>query len=376
MKKILILLGTRPEAIKLASLIHTLQSRPQQFSAVTCSTAQHTTMLTQACQWLDISPDINLNLMTTNQRTGDFVATAQLAINQILHQQQPDWVIVQGDTATATAGALSGFYANIPVAHVEAGLRSHNRHAPWPEEVNRTLISRLATLHLAVTDKNTQTLIDEGVDGKIAKVGNTVIDALLYMQNKINTNPTLKATIQQNINAAGYPLQPQTPYILVTGHRRESFGEGLENICHALQTIAQQHPKMHIVYAVHLNPNVTSTVKKMLGNTPNIYLLPPLDYATFVYMMMHCHLILTDSGGIQEEAPTLNKPVLIMRAVTERQEVIECGAAQLVGTQADNIVTATCQVLNNPTLYQQMATAPNPFGDGTAAQKIADELTN
>ncbi len=379
MKNILIFIGTRPEAIKLAPLIFALRARQTEFKVTVCATSQHGTMLQQALQWFDIVPDTDLQIMKQNQHTGDVVAAVLAGANDIIRHQRPDTVVVQGDTATATAGALAGFYADIPVAHVEAGLRSDNRRAPWPEETNRLLISKLATLHFAVTQKNETRLKAEKADGSIHIVGNTVLDALLYTQNKIINNANINATVQHTVanagyNAAGYRISNDRPFILVTGHRRESFGEGMQNICSALKTIAQKHPHIDIVYAVHLNPQVKDTVHNRLADINNIYLLPPLDYAAFVYLMSHCHLILTDSGGIQEEAPTLNKPVLIMRSVTERPEVVECGAAQLVGTTTEGIINATNCVLTDTTLYNTMAAAKNPFGDGHAAEYIADYL--
>ncbi len=374
MKKILVFIGTRPEAIKLAPLVFTLRERADEFSTTVCSTSQHGSMLQQAFYWFNITPDEDLHIIKENQHTGDVVAAVLAGANNIVRHRRPDIIVVQGDTATATAGALAGFYADIPVAHVEAGLRSGDRRAPWPEETNRLLISKLATHHFAVTKKNAITLRAENVDGNIHTVGNTVLDALLYMQHKINTDAATAVTVRDTVATAGYRVAEDKPFILVTGHRRESFGNGMKNICSALKTIAEQHPQIDIVYAVHLNPNVCDIVHAMLDGVSNIYLLPPFDYAAFVYLMSHCKLILTDSGGIQEEAPTLNKPVLIMRDVTERPEVVECGAAKLVGTTAKNIIIAANQVLTDSHCYNAMAAAKNPFGDGKAAKYIADIL--
>lgn len=374
MKDILLFVGTRPDAIKLAPLVFALRARGDEFKVTVCSTSQHNHMLQQAMQWFELQPDEDLQIMRQNQQPGDVVAAALAGANELLRRCRPDIVIVQGDTATATAAALAGFYADVPVAHVEAGLRSHDRRAPWPEEVNRIMISRLATWHFAVTEKNAAILQAEKADGHVHVVGNTVLDALLYMQDKIKNDPAAAAAVRQAIMAAGYPLAAQKRFILVTGHRRESFGRGMENICQALQTIAQKYPALDIVYAVHLNPQVKTVVHQRLAASDNIYLLPPLDYAAFVYLMSRCYMILTDSGGIQEEAPTLNKPLLVMRTVTERPEVIACGAGRLTGTDTAGIVGAADEVLNDEAVYRRMAAAVNPFGDGRAAQYIAGHL--
>ena len=372
MKKILIFIGTRPEAVKLSPVIGVLKAKPDDFTVSVCCISQHRQMLAQTLRWLpQARPDMDMDIMRDDQTLADTAAAALVAAQQAIARTRPDIVIVQGDTTTALAAALAGFYGGVAVAHVEAGLRSGNRYSPWPEEINRTLIGKLADYHFAPTEKNAAALRADHVAGTIRTVGNTVIDALLDICRRLDTDPALSLEIKNTLAAAGYMPAAGRDIILVTGHRRESFGQGLENICRALSAIAAAHAQLDIVYAVHLNPHVRDTTQKILAECPAVKLLPPLDYGAFVYMMKQCRLILTDSGGVQEEAPSLNKPVLVMRNHTERQEVLDCGAARLTGTETAAIVAAADEVLSDKALYEQMAAAPNPYGDGTAAEQIA-----
>ena len=371
MQTILVFIGTRPEAIKLAPVIAELRTR-HNIKILVCLSSQHKEMLQQALIWFPIDIDEDLAIIRDGEGlTGTFAAILT-GMEKVIERVKPDWIIVQGDTTTALAGALAGSYANVKVAHVEAGLRSGNRNAPFPEEINRMLISRLALLHFAPTQKNADILRAEKTQGAIHVVGNTVIDALLHMQKMI-IKDAVKNTIKKSLAMIGYE-HSQQDYILVTGHRRESFGTGLENICRALLQIATAYPHIRIMYAAHLNPCVYDTVSTMLSERNNIVILPPLNYAEFVYLMENCQFIMTDSGGIQEESPSLDKPVLVMRNDTERPEVLQCGAAKLTGTDEKDIVAAATELLQNAETYQRMAAAPNPYGDGKSAQRIADIL--
>ncbi len=372
MKKILAFIGTRPEAIKLAPVVEALRAQ-KNFHVLTCVSLQHKEMLAQALRHFPIEINENLEVMRRGQNLADTVAAVLSAAHAVVERAAPDWILVQGDTSTALAGALAGFYGGAKIAHVEAGLRSGNRHAPFPEEMNRILISRLALLHFAPVEKNAALLRAEKTEGEIHVVGNTVIDALFHMQKTLAENAEVKTETAAALAAAGYAPGARE-YILATGHRRESFGEGLENICRALARIAAAHPQIDIVYAAHLNPRAHEAADKILAGRENIYILPPLDYAAFVYLMEKCRLIMTDSGGVQEEAPSLNKPVLVMREKTERPEVLECGAAKLAGVCAENIFTAADELLKNESLYKKMAAAKNPYGDGNSAERIAEIL--
>ena len=374
MKRILVFIGTRPEAIKLAPVVAELRARPDDFQVTVCSTSQHGEMLKQAMLWFNLQPDEDLQIMRENQQSADVAAAVLSGASKLIAHHKPNILIVQGDTTTAVAAAMAGFYADVPVVHVEAGLRSDNRRAPWPEEINRTIISKLATVHFAPTEKNAAILRNEKADGSIHIVGNTVLDALLFIKKRLDQDADMQTTVTDTVTNAGYTITDNKEFILVTGHRRESFGIGLENICLALAQLAKTHRQTDIIYAVHLNPRVRETAQKILSKITNVFLLPPLDYAAFVLLMSRCKLLLTDSGGIQEEAPTLNKPVLVMRDTTERPEVVSCCAAQLVGTKTDGIVAAANRVLSDNALYQSMAAAKNPFGDGRAAIYIADIL--
>jgi len=362
----LFLFGTRPEAIKLAPLISAMNKDPR-FDPRVCVTAQHREMLDQVLAMFEIVPHHDLDLMRPEQTLFQITSEGILALETVLEQEHPDLVIVQGDTTTTLIGSLAAFYRRVPVAHVEAGLRSHNKDNPFPEETNRRLTTHLADLHFAPTSKARDNLLREGVPpGTITVTGNTAIDALLLVKAMIENNPDRSLALESE-----FPFLNQVSrLLLVTAHRRENFGKGLENICRALRRIADRHPDVGIAYPVHLNPTVQRSVRALLKDLPNIFLLPPLEYDRFTFLMMRSCLILTDSGGIQEEAPSLDKPLLVMREVTERTEVLQAGAARLVGTQTESIVENTEALLSDQALYDSMTTPANPYGDGTASRKI------
>lgn len=373
MKRVLIIIGTRPECIKLAPLAECLRQRPDAFAVTVCLTSQHKHMLQQALDWFPVNVDYDLDLMAENQHQVQLQARILQHLKPVIDEVQPHLVVVQGDTSTAMTSAMAACFHQITVVHVEAGLRTFDRYAPWPEEINRLLISQMAEVHLAPTEKNARQLKDENVAGTVAVVGNTVIDALLQVRDKIEQSDTLRAGIENDITDAGFS-DFHSRFVLVTGHRRESFGEGMLNICQALLTLSQMHPNVKIVYAVHLNPQVKLVVEEHLSDSENIVLLPPLEYGSFVYLMNRCTFILSDSGGIQEEAPSLNKPVLVMRDTTERVEAVEAGAVKLVGTDTKTIVDESTVLLTDSAAYEQMASASNPFGDGNSCDTIADVL--
>lgn len=373
--RILLFIGTRPEGIKLAPVVTVLRARPKDFTVSVCLISQHKQLLTQGLRWFpEVKADTDMAIMRDNQGLADVAAAALQGAQKAIADFRPDVIIVQGDTTTALSCALAGFYADVTVAHVEAGLRSHNRHSPWPEEMNRVLISRLATIHFAPNENNAKNLQSEKASGDIHVVGNTVIDALLLMRRRINEDTAVSGEIMTMLDDAGYMPRKERDFILVTGHRRESFGEGLQNICRALLQIAAEQPQLDIVYVLHLNPKARDTVCRLLKNQPNVFLLPPVDYGAFVHLMDCCYLLMSDSGGVQEEAPSLNKPLLVMRNATERPEVADCGAAMLCSTATADIVTATRKVLSDRALYDNMAAAANPYGDGKSAARIADIL--
>ena len=358
--KVLFIFGTRPEAIKLAPLIHELQKRPQ-FEARICVTAQHREMLDQVLQAFSLTPHHDLDVMQAGQDLFDVTARCLTALRQVLETERPGWVVVQGDTTTTFAGALAAFYLGLRVAHVEAGLRTHDKSRPFPEEINRRLTSHLADLHFAPTARARQCLLDEGIpQERIYVTGNTGVDALFYVRG---------------LPRDRWPAAPGRRLIPVTGHRRESFGEGFKRICAALARIAERRD-VEIVYPVHLNPQVQQPVRKMLGGLANVRLIEPLSYVPFVGLMEASYLILTDSGGIQEEAPSLGKPVLVMREVTERPEAVEAGTVKLVGTDVERIARAVNELLDDPKAYQQMSRAHNPYGDGKASARIAEVLAS
>jgi len=369
-KKILLIFGTRPEAIKMAPLVKTLQAH-NTFEVKVCVTAQHRHMLDQVLQLFDIQPDFDLNLMRPGQDLSDITSGVLLGLKPVLTQWRPDAVLVHGDTSTTFAASLAAFYQRIPVGHVEAGLRTGNLYSPWPEEANRKLTSVLAQWHFAPTATSRSNLLKEGVPSSAIHVtGNTVIDALLQVREKIVNSPQLRQQFAQDFSF----LDPRKRLVLVTGHRRENFGDGFERICQALTRIAKNHADVQVVYPVHLNPQVQEPVRRLLGDIGNIHLIEPLDYLPFVYLMDKSTLILTDSGGIQEEAPSLGKPVLVMRDTTERPEAVEAGTVKLVGTDVEKIATEASTLLTDAQAYQTMAFAHNPYGDGLACQRIAQAL--
>jgi UDP-N-acetylglucosamine 2-epimerase (non-hydrolysing) len=366
-QKILVVLGTRPEGIKLAPLVRELQGRPGTFDVRLCVTGQHRQMLEPILQFFGLSPDHDLQLMKPGQTLFDVTAGALKGLEAVLDQVQPAWVVVQGDTTTALAGALAAFYKKVRVAHVEAGLRTGDMHSPFPEEGNRVLVSRLADLHFAPTEGAAAHLAAEGIRGGVHVVGNTVIDALLEARRRVQG--------RDEAFSAEFPqLRAGRKLVLVTGHRRENFGEPFENICRALGTLAARYPDVDWLYPVHLNPNVREPVHRLLSGRGNVHLVEPVAYPQLVWLLGRSHLVLTDSGGIQEEAPTLGKPVLVMREVTERPEGIAAGCARLVGTSGARIVDGVTGLLEDPAAYQRMAQARNPYGDGTSCRAIADVL--
>lgn len=374
MKKILLVFGTRPEAIKMAPLVKALQKDSEHFETKICVTAQHRQMLDQVLEVFDIVPEYDLNIMAPNQDLYDITSRVLVGLRGVLDDFAPDIVLVHGDTTTSMAAALAAFYRQIPVGHVEAGLRTYNMLSPWPEEMNRQVTDRMCTYYFAPTEKSRQNLLRENVDAtKIHVTGNTVIDALLMAVDIIEKKPYVKTAIEDELRDKGYAMGNR-PYILVTGHRRENFGEGFLNICKAIRQIAEKHPEMDIVYPVHLNPNVQKPVYELLSGTPNIYLVKPLDYLPFVYAMQHSTLLLTDSGGVQEEAPSLGKPVLVMRETTERPEAVEAGTVRLVGTDVAAIVGNVQELLHDPEVYRKMSESYNPYGDGHACERIVDAL--
>ncbi|MEH6539863.1 non-hydrolyzing UDP-N-acetylglucosamine 2-epimerase [Halopseudomonas sp.] len=368
--KTLCVFGTRPEAIKMAPLALQLAA-DERFDAKVCVTGQHREMLDQVLSLFDLKPDYDLNIMKPGQDLTDVTAGILTGLKPVLAEFKPDIVLVHGDTATTFAASLAAYYQQIPVGHVEAGLRTGNIYSPWPEEGNRKLTGALATLHFAPTETSRQNLLNEGVGEELILVtGNTVIDALLDVVAKLEASQSLQAQFSQQFNF----LQADKKLILVTGHRRESFGGGFERICRALVDTAKAHPEVQVVYPVHLNPNVREPVNRLLQGIENVHLIEPLDYLPFVYLMNRAHLVLTDSGGIQEEAPSLGKPVLVMRDTTERPEAVEAGTVKLVGTDTDMIVKHLNLLLSDETAYAAMSRAHNPYGDGRACSRIQEGL--
>lgn len=371
MKKILLVFGTRPEAIKMAPLVKEFQKYPKQFDTKVCVTGQHRQMLDQVLEVFDIKPDYDLNIMAPNQDLYDITSKVMLGLRDILREFCPDTVFVHGDTTTSMATAIAAFYQQIKIAHVEAGLRTYNLYSPWPEEMNRQLTDRLCDYCFAPTEMSKNNLLQEKIDSsKIFVTGNTVIDALLMAVGITKSKQGLEQNIVNEIREKGYQIKEGKKYILVTGHRRENFGDGFLNICKALKEIATEHPDIDVVYPVHLNPNVQKPVFELLGETENIYLIPPQDYLPFIYLMQHSYLILTDSGGVQEEAPSLGKPVLVMRNTTERPEAVAAGTVKLVGTDIKAIVDNVNVLIQNQSVYNKMSQAHNPYGDGKACERI------
>jgi UDP-N-acetylglucosamine 2-epimerase (non-hydrolysing) len=373
--KVLAVFGTRPEAIKMAPVVNALRARPDRFSCVVCVTAQHREMLDQVLDLFSIVPDHDLNLMRPGQDLHDVTTAVLRQLPAVLAVERPGLVLVHGDTTTTMAASLVAYYARIPVGHVEAGLRTGNKYAPFPEEINRKVTTAIADFHFAPTPASRGNLLAEGVAPEaIVVTGNTVIDALLSVADRLRSDHALAGRME-----AEFPfLDPSKKLVLVTGHRRENFGEGFERICGALTGIASLRPAAEILYPVHLNPNVQEPVRRILGagRLANLHLIEPVGYLPFVYLMMRCHLIITDSGGIQEEAPSLGKPVLVMREATERPEAVSAGTARLVGTDREKIVTETLRLLDDPGAYRSMSTANNPYGDGKAAGRIVDFLSS
>lgn len=368
--KVLMVFGTRPEAIKMAPLVHSLKA-DRYFETKVCVTAQHRQMLDQVLNLFEIEPDYDLNIMKPGQTLSEITANILVNIEKILKEFAPDVVLVHGDTSTTFASALAAYYQQIAIGHVEAGLRTGNIYSPWPEEANRKLTGALTRYHFAPTETAQNNLLAENIPNENVYVtGNTVIDALFWVSNKINQSPALATEL-----AAQYPyLDSSKKLILVTGHRRESFGDGFERICQSLREIADTHADVEILYPVHLNPNVQEPVNRLLQNVPNIHLIAPQDYLPFVYLMTRAYIILTDSGGIQEEAPSLGKPVLVMRETTERPEAVVAGTVKMVGTDIQKITGEINTLLTNADAYNEMSRAHNPYGDGKACQRIIEAL--
>ena len=374
MKKILLVFGTRPEAIKMAPLVKALQKDTEHFETRVCVTAQHRQMLDQVLEVFGITPEYDLNIMAPNQDLYDITAKVLLGLREVLKDFRPDTVLVHGDTTTSMAASLAAFYMQIPVGHVEAGLRTYNMLSPWPEEMNRQVTDRICTYYFAPTEQSRANLLQENIDAKkIFITGNTVIDALLMAVDIISTAAGVKEKMAKELQEKGYTVGDRE-YILVTGHRRENFGDGFLHICKAIKELAALHPEMDIVYPVHLNPNVQKPVYELLSGLSNVYLISPLDYLPFIYAMQHSTLLLTDSGGVQEEAPSLGKPVLVMRDTTERPEAVEAGTVKLVGTNAEAIVSNVTALLLDKEMYKRMSETHNPYGDGQACKRIIAAL--
>ncbi|MBD5104995.1 MAG: UDP-N-acetylglucosamine 2-epimerase (non-hydrolyzing) [Ruminococcaceae bacterium] len=382
MKRIMLVFGTRPEAIKMAPLVKEFQKYPQKFETIVCVTGQHRQMLDQVLEIFDIKPDYDLNIMKQGQDLYDVTARVLIGMRDVLKETKPDVVLVHGDTTTSTAAALAAFYQQIPVGHVEAGLRTHNIYSPWPEEMNRQLTGRMATYNFAPTPLSRENLINEGIaDEKILVTGNTVIDALYWVVDKIKNYSTLSSALQEELKKAGYDVDRLTSgkkLVLITGHRRENFGEGFISMCRAIKTLTEKYPDVDFVYPMHLNPNVRKPIHEVFGENltglSNMFFIEPLEYLSFVYLMEKSTIVLTDSGGIQEEAPGLGKPVLVMRDTTERPEALTAGTVKLVGTDYDKIITEVSRLLDDSNHYDAMSRAVNPYGDGHACQRIANSL--
>ena len=381
MKKIMLVFGTRPEAIKMAPLVKEFQKYPDKFETIVCVTGQHRQMLDQVLQLFEIVPDYDLDIMKPGQDLYDITSRILCGLRNVFEQILPDIVLVHGDTTTSMSAALAAFYKQIPIGHVEAGLRTHNMYSPWPEEINRQITSRIAVYNFAPTKLSSDNLKKEGVrEDAIAITGNTVIDALHYVVNKLEQDVCLSNKIKSELNTFGLSENSLISWgssrrlVLVTGHRRENFGEGFLHICQAIKMLAERYPETDFVYPVHLNPNVQRPVNELLTHISNVYLIKPLEYLPFVYLMKRAYFILTDSGGIQEEAPGLGKPVLVMRDTTERPEAVEAGTVKLVGTDVDEIVQSSISLFENESKYKQMSEANNPYGDGMSSSRIVAAL--
>lgn len=378
----MLVFGTRPEAIKMAPLVKEFRKYPEKFETVVCVTGQHREMLDQVLRLFNIEPDYDLNIMKQGQDLYDVTARILTGMRNILQEVQPDLVLVHGDTTTSTASALAAFYRQIPVGHVEAGLRTHNIYSPWPEEINRQITGRIATWHFSPTALSRNNLLQEGVNEKQIRItGNTVIDALYHVVSTIREDPSLQKRLINELKEAGYKTigtikQSRRKSVLITGHRRENFGKGFIRICRAIKTLSERYPDVDFVYPMHLNPNVREPIHEVFGKVhqPNLFFIEPLEYLPFVYLMERSALVLTDSGGIQEEAPGLGKPVLVMRDTTERPEALEAGTVKLVGTDCDRIVDEVSRLLDDNAYYNRMSQAINPYGDGTASQRIVQTI--
>lgn len=378
----MLVFGTRPEAIKMAPLVKEFQKHPDKFKTIVCVTGQHRQMLDQVLEIFDIKPDYDLNIMKQGQDLYDVTARVLTGMRDVLKEAQPDVVLVHGDTTTSTAAALAAFYQQIPVGHVEAGLRTHNIYSPWPEEMNRQITGRIATYDFAPTPLSKSNLLAEGVsEDKITVTGNTVIDALYWVVDKIKNTASLSADLQQELAKAGYDthrLDGGKKLVLITGHRRENFGDGFISMCKAIKALTEKYPNVDFVYPMHLNPNVRKPIHEVFGENlkglGNMFFIEPLEYLSFVYLMEKSNIVLTDSGGIQEEAPGLGKPVLVMRDTTERPEALEAGTVKLVGTDHDIIVNEVSALLDDAAHYDKMCKAVNPYGDGKACERITSSL--
>ena len=382
MKKIMLVFGTRPEAIKMAPLVKEFQKYPEKFQTTVCVTGQHREMLDQVLHIFKITPDYDLDIMKQGQDLYDVTTRVLIGMRDVLKDAKPDIVLVHGDTTTSTASALSAFYQQIPVGHVEAGLRTHNIYSPWPEEMNRQITGRIATYNFAPTPLSCENLLKEGVDDKkITVTGNTVIDALYWVVNKIKNDVVLNEELKQILAKVGYDterLVDGRKLVLITGHRRENFGDGFINMCSAIRDLKNKYPEVDFVYPMHLNPNVREAIHEVFGkdlsNLGNMFFIEPLEYLSFIYLMEKATIVLTDSGGIQEEAPGLGKPVLVMRDTTERPEALSAGTVKLVGTNYDKIVNEVSALLGDKVRYEEMSKAVNPYGDGMACGRIISFL--
>jgi UDP-N-acetylglucosamine 2-epimerase len=382
MKKIMLVFGTRPEAIKMAPLVKEFQKHPEIFQTIVCVTGQHREMLDQVLHLFDIKPDYDLNIMKQGQDLYDVTSRVLLGMRDVLKEVNPDIVLVHGDTTTSTASALAAFYQQIPVGHVEAGLRTHDVYSPWPEEMNRLITSRIATYHFSPTALSKQNLLDEGINEEsITVTGNTVIDALYMVVDKIRSDKQLGNELETLLCESGYDvnrLNSARELVLITGHRRENFGDGFISMCRAIKTLTENYPNVDFVYPMHLNPNVRKPIHEVFGedlsDLGNLFFIEPLEYLSFVYLMEKSTIVLTDSGGIQEEAPGLGKPVLVMRDTTERPEALEAGTVKLVGTDYDKIVNEVSDLLDDKEYYDKMSKAVNPYGDGLACKRMLIKL--
>ena len=382
MKKVMLVFGTRPEAIKMCPLVKEFQKRPKEFETIVCVTGQHLEMLDEVLQIFDVHPDFDLNIMKQGQDLTDVTARVLAGLRDIFKECRPDVVLVHGDTTTSTAGALAAFYAQIPVGHVEAGLRTHNIYSPWPEEMNRQITGRIATYNFSPTPLSEKNLLEEKVHGNIYVTGNTVIDALYMVVDKLKADATLAEEQNQVLAAAGYDitrLNNGKKLVLITGHRRENFGDGFIRMVTAMKALSEKYPKVDFVYPMHLNPNVRKPIHEVFGEDltrSNFFFIEPLKYLEFVHLMSKATIILTDSGGIQEEAPGLGKPVLVMRDTTERPEALTSGTVHLVGTDYDKIMNEVSILLDDAAAHEKMSKAVNPYGDGQACRRIADVLAD